>query len=216
MKIARKESIEIGEKELLDTIIAELDWDVIEEKLREKHNIKLQEDVEFSNGDLVVHGNKIAYKLNFEVKILLSVIFDRLGECLDITAAGAVDPSGDVDEDDFEIEDEDDFVSEDEFDSEEPGENNDGSEEIAPEEIISDDISIKEEDDMDLSLDTSDAELPDFEEDETEEEPDDMDLSLDTSDVDPADSEEENKTEKEPDEASDLSDMIDEINNDEE
>ncbi|MDY0133208.1 MAG: hypothetical protein RBR53_11140 [Desulforegulaceae bacterium] len=88
MKIARKESIETGEKELLDAIIAELDWEVIEKKLKEKHNIKLQEDVEFNNGDLVVHGNKIAYKLNFDVKITLSVIFDRLGECIDISAAG--------------------------------------------------------------------------------------------------------------------------------
>jgi len=88
MKVARKESIEIGEKELLDTIIAELDWEVIENKLKDKHNIKLQEDVEFKNGDLVVHGNKIAYKLNFDVKITLSVLFDRLGDCIDISAAG--------------------------------------------------------------------------------------------------------------------------------
>lgn len=88
MKVARTESIETGEKELLDTIIAELDWEVIEQKLKEKHNIKLQEDVEFNNGDLVVHGNKIAYKLNFDVKITLSVLFDRLGECIDISAAG--------------------------------------------------------------------------------------------------------------------------------
>eukprot|EP00767_Chilomastix_cuspidata_P008242 gnl/Chilomastix_cuspidata/9392.p2 GENE.gnl/Chilomastix_cuspidata/9392~~gnl/Chilomastix_cuspidata/9392.p2 ORF type:complete len:136 (+),score=22.31 gnl/Chilomastix_cuspidata/9392:254-661(+) len=95
MKVANKESIETGEKELLDTIIAELDWEVIEKKLKEKHNIRLQEDVEFNNGDIVVHGNKIAYKLNFDVKITLAVIFDRLGECLSISAAGSED---DIDE----------------------------------------------------------------------------------------------------------------------
>jgi hypothetical protein len=95
MKIARKESIETGEKELLDAIIAELDWEVIEQKLKEKHNIKLQEDVEFNNGDLVVHGNKIAYKLNFDVKITLSVLFDRLGDCIDISAAGEEDSQAD-------------------------------------------------------------------------------------------------------------------------
>jgi hypothetical protein len=103
MKIARKESIETGEKELLDTIIAELDWEVIEKKLKEKHNIKLQEDVEFNNGDLVVHGSKIAYKLNFDVKITLSVLFDRLGECIDISAAGEEkDPEQNEDFDDSE------------------------------------------------------------------------------------------------------------------
>ncbi|MCB9494378.1 MAG: hypothetical protein H6681_02905 [Desulfobacteraceae bacterium] len=98
MKVARKESIETGEKELLDTIIAELDWEVIEKKLKEKHNIKLQEDVEFNNGDLVVHGNKIAYKLNFDVKITLSVLFDRLGECIDISAAGEDENTGSEDD----------------------------------------------------------------------------------------------------------------------
>ena len=91
MKIANKDSIEVGEKELLDSIIAELDWEVIEQKLKEKHNIKLQEDVDFNNGDIVVHGSKIAYKLNFDVKITLSVLFDRLGECIDISAAGSED-----------------------------------------------------------------------------------------------------------------------------
>ncbi|MDY0360058.1 MAG: hypothetical protein RBR08_01245 [Desulforegulaceae bacterium] len=98
MKVARTESIETGEKELLDTIIAELDWEVIEQKLKEKHNIKLQEDVEFNNGDLVVHGNKIAYKLNFDVKITLSVLFDRLGECIDISASGEENFANDNDE----------------------------------------------------------------------------------------------------------------------
>ncbi|MGM0419340.1 MAG: hypothetical protein ACQEQS_11515 [Thermodesulfobacteriota bacterium] len=98
MKIANKDSIEVGEKELLDSIIAELDWEVIEQKLKEKHNIKLQEDVDFNNGDIVVHGSKIAYKLNFDVKITLSVLFDRLGDCIDISAAGSEDETGENEE----------------------------------------------------------------------------------------------------------------------
>ncbi|PIE75171.1 MAG: hypothetical protein CSA18_01170 [Deltaproteobacteria bacterium] len=89
MRVANREAIEIGEKELLDAVIAELDWDAIEKKLKEKHNISLQEDVEFKNGDLVVHGSKIAYELNFDVKITLSVLFDRFGECIELSAAGS-------------------------------------------------------------------------------------------------------------------------------
>lgn len=104
MKVANQNTIESGEKELLDTIIAELDWEVIEKKLKEKHNIKLQEDVEFSNGDFVVHGSKIAYKLNFDVKITLSVLFDRLGECIEISAAGSDDDEDDYDEENEENE----------------------------------------------------------------------------------------------------------------
>lgn len=109
MKVANKDAIESGEKELLDAIIAELDWGAIEEKLRQKHNIKLQEDVEFRNGDLVVHGNQIAYKVNFDVKITLSVLFDRLGDCLDITASESF---GEDPDDDFYDDEADDLAEE--------------------------------------------------------------------------------------------------------
>ena len=35
---------------------------------------------------MVVHNNQIAYRLDFEVKVTLSVLFDRRGECLEVTA----------------------------------------------------------------------------------------------------------------------------------
>lgn len=88
MKITDSESIKNSEKELIDSITGELDWSAIEKLLREKHNIGLQDDVEFRNGDLTVFNSQIAYKLDFDVKITLSVVFDRKGNCLKLTAAG--------------------------------------------------------------------------------------------------------------------------------
>lgn len=88
MKITDSESIKNSEKELIDSITGELDWSAIEKLLREKHNIGLQDDVEFRNGDLTVIDSQIAYKLDFDVKITLSVVFDRKGNCLKLTAAG--------------------------------------------------------------------------------------------------------------------------------
>ena len=43
-----------------DTINAELDWEAIEKLLFEKHNFSLQEEVEYKNGDMIVHKDSIA------------------------------------------------------------------------------------------------------------------------------------------------------------
>ena len=85
MKLTNPETIQASEKEFIDTINAELDWDAIEQMLIEKHNFSLQDEVDYKNGDLVVYKDKIAYKFDFEVKVPLSVIFDRQGDCLKIS-----------------------------------------------------------------------------------------------------------------------------------
>ena len=85
MKLTNPESIQENEKEFIDTINAELDWDAIEHMLLEKHGFVVQEDVDYKDGNLVVHDNEIAYKFDFEIKVPLSVIFNRDGECLEIS-----------------------------------------------------------------------------------------------------------------------------------
>ncbi len=85
MKLTNPETIQESEKEFIDTINAELDWDAIEQMLLDKHGFVVQEDVDYKDGNLVVHENQIAYKFDFEIKVPLSVIFNRDGECLDIS-----------------------------------------------------------------------------------------------------------------------------------
>ncbi|MBF0100874.1 MAG: hypothetical protein HQK77_08210 [Desulfobacterales bacterium] len=85
MKITDSESIKHGERELIDSLIGDLNWNVIESILKEKHHLKLQDDVEYKKGDIVVYNNQIAYKLNFDIKINLSILFDRNGDCLTIS-----------------------------------------------------------------------------------------------------------------------------------
>ncbi len=85
MKLTNPETIEENEKDFIDTINAELDWEAIEKMLLEKHKFTLQEEIEYKDGDLVVHDNQIAYKFDFEIKVPLSVVFNRQGECLDIS-----------------------------------------------------------------------------------------------------------------------------------
>lgn len=87
MKLTSQETIQESEKEFIDTINAELDWEAIEKMLLEKHGFTLQEEIEYKAGDLIVYNDSIAYKFDFEIKVPLSVIFNRDGECLEISTA---------------------------------------------------------------------------------------------------------------------------------
>ena len=88
MKITDIKIIKDSEKELIDTITGDLNWDSIEQIIKDKHHFALQDDIEYRNGDIIVHNNEIAYKLNFNVKVALSVVFNRRGECIDIETSG--------------------------------------------------------------------------------------------------------------------------------
>ncbi|MGD8542884.1 MAG: hypothetical protein PVI39_11385 [Desulfobacteraceae bacterium] len=94
MKITNSEIIRSGEKELIDAITGDLDWRVIERIVEDQHHLSLRDDVDYKSGDLVIFENRIAYKLDFEVRVSLSVFFDRQGNYLklDTRGAGVVDP----------------------------------------------------------------------------------------------------------------------------
>ena len=87
MKITNKETIRTGEREFIDNINAELDWDAIETLLLEKHNFTLEDEIDYKKGDLVVFNDQIAYKFDFHIKVPLSVVFGRDGNCLDISTS---------------------------------------------------------------------------------------------------------------------------------
>ncbi|HIJ54855.1 MAG TPA: hypothetical protein HPQ03_01890 [Deltaproteobacteria bacterium] len=88
LKITDSEVIKSGERELLDIIIGDLDWEAIEKIVKEKHQLRIQDDVEFKQGDIVVHGNTVAYKLDFDVKVTLTVLLDRDGNYLSFSTSG--------------------------------------------------------------------------------------------------------------------------------
>ena len=85
MKITDSEIIKNGEQELIDAITADLDWGAIEEVFLKEHNLGIEEDIEYKKGDIVAVNNQIAYKLEFEVKVNLSVLLNRNGEYLSVS-----------------------------------------------------------------------------------------------------------------------------------
>jgi len=90
MKITDARAIQTGEKDLMDAILRDLDWAMIEETLKTKYSLNLGADrMAFRQGDLVVHQNQVAYKLDFDVQVTLSVMVDRKGECFDVVTTAA-------------------------------------------------------------------------------------------------------------------------------
>lgn len=98
MKVTDSEVIRTGEKELIDGITADLDWGVIEDIFRKEHNMGIEEDIEYKNGDIVAHDNQIAYKLEFEVKASLAILLDREGNYLSVSVSGTEDSTNIIDE----------------------------------------------------------------------------------------------------------------------
>lgn len=110
MKLTNPETIQESEKEFIDAINAELDWDSIEKLLLEKHKFAIQDEVDYKEGNLIVHDNQIAYKFDFEIKVPLSVIFNRQGECVEISTT-----RDDVESQDDDLLEEDNIIEENEM-----------------------------------------------------------------------------------------------------
>lgn len=94
MKITDTEIIKNGERDLLDAITADLDWGAIEKIFLKEHNLNIEEDIEYKSGDIIALENQIAYKLEFEVKVNLSVILDRNGDYISVSIKGKQDNVG--------------------------------------------------------------------------------------------------------------------------
>jgi hypothetical protein len=84
MKITNAEVIKSGEKDLIDSITADLDWGAIENIFLTEHNLGIDEDIEYKRGDIIAYNNQVAYKLEFTVKVNLSVLISRDGEYLSV------------------------------------------------------------------------------------------------------------------------------------
>ena len=85
MKIADSESIKNGERDLINAITCDIDRGNIEEIFKDKFNLGIRDHLEYKQGDIVVHDNQIAYKLDFEAKVAVSVLCDRSGNYLSLT-----------------------------------------------------------------------------------------------------------------------------------
>lgn len=93
MKLTDAQVIKNAEQELIDGIVADLDWAVIEGHFKDRHCLEMGDEVAFKRGDLVVQGDQVNYQLDFEVKVRLRLLMDRDGNCLSVHSGGVPFPS---------------------------------------------------------------------------------------------------------------------------
>ncbi|WP_300670232.1 hypothetical protein [Desulfoluna sp.] len=94
-KLVPDDAFAKGERDLMDIVTGSLDWDVIEKLLEEKYQLSLQDDIEFKEGRLTVKEDRIAYQMDFQARITLSLMIGRDGRCVDVVA-GVISPDDTV------------------------------------------------------------------------------------------------------------------------
>ena len=93
MKIANPEIIRKSEQEFIKAIADNLDWSVIREIFRKEHNLELEEAVKYKDAKINVYDNRIAFSLDFDVNVRLSVQLDREGNYISVERPGIVNES---------------------------------------------------------------------------------------------------------------------------
>lgn len=76
MKITDPDIIKNGEKDLIEAIKDDLDPDTIQKIMQERMTSKA---ISSKGGEIVVHNNQIAFRMDFTIEIEGSVMFDREG-----------------------------------------------------------------------------------------------------------------------------------------
>ena len=84
MKITDPQVIETGEKKLIEAVQQHLDLETVKTILMDR---TAETVFESKGGQIVAHDNQIAFRLDFELKLNGSLLFDRQGNYID-------DPSG--------------------------------------------------------------------------------------------------------------------------
>jgi hypothetical protein len=87
MKLAKKEIIRACEKQMLKMIVKNIDKTALKSAIREKYDLSPGDDILFHGGDISVKNGEIAYRLDFSLRVGLSVFLDRTGRSVDMGAA---------------------------------------------------------------------------------------------------------------------------------
>ncbi len=80
MRITDPEIIRAGERDLIDSVRDDLDWDAVKGVIKNRINMK---SLESKGGEIVVLDGKIAFRIDLELKMTVSLMFDRDGNYIE-------------------------------------------------------------------------------------------------------------------------------------
>lgn len=93
MKITDPEIIKTGERDLIEAVKGDLDWQAIGEIIKEKID---RSSVDSTGGQIIVHDNQVAFRVDLVVKMDLSLIFDRDGNLISDNADSGKDQVSEI------------------------------------------------------------------------------------------------------------------------
>lgn len=76
MKITDPDVIKNGEKDLIEAVKEDIDWNALKDVIKEQMEIS---SFSAQGGGLLVHNNRIAFKIDFDLSFKGSLMFDREG-----------------------------------------------------------------------------------------------------------------------------------------
>ncbi|MFP4160184.1 MAG: hypothetical protein ACLFMN_08725 [Desulfobacterales bacterium] len=94
MKLAREDIIKACEKHLLKLIVKNIDKNELKQAVKERCGITPGSDISFYSGDIMTKDNNIVYRLDFSLQANLSLLLDRKGEALEISASDNLPEQG--------------------------------------------------------------------------------------------------------------------------
>jgi len=153
MKITDPDIIKNGEKDLIEAVKDDLDLDTVKEILK-----KRMEAAKLSSkgGEIIVHNNEIAYRLDFDIHLSGSLMFDRQGNYISESDQTLDDELNETEASD-KSDDQENLISED-FDLEDIN-IDETLEEVAPQTLLDDDedtetknIETPEEEELNIGL----------------------------------------------------------------
>jgi len=80
LEIINPDIIQSGERKLIRFIAKQLDWHSVRQSIKETYNVAVNESLEHKSGKIVSHEGDVAYQLDFDFKVNLSLLLARDGQ----------------------------------------------------------------------------------------------------------------------------------------
>jgi hypothetical protein len=95
LKITDAEAIRNREKAFIDSFVSGIDWAAVRTILGNKYGLNFSEEGEYRGGDMIARNGGVVYRLDFDLRVKLSLLLDRAGNCLNLTDDAAPESRAD-------------------------------------------------------------------------------------------------------------------------
>lgn len=159
MKITDPQVIQNGEQDLITSVQKDLDLEAVKDLLKERLSASALSP---KGGQIVVHDNDVAFRLDYEINLNGSLLFDRDGNLIDDNQSAASIPDAQADFKDEQLDEENDMAAlkvDENLSDDLPDHDNDpaeASEETQTEDLESEELSDDDIDDTEAGLEIDD------------------------------------------------------------